>query len=101
MARQAKLIWTAPAVDDLDDIAAFIAEDDPRAAAELVGAAFAAVERLRRFPSAGRLVPEIPGRLYREVIVPPLRIIYRREGAQIVIVYVVRGEQRLRASRLR
>lgn len=101
MARQARLIWTAPAVDDLDDVAAFIAAENPRAAAELVAAVFDAVERLRRFPDAGRYVPEIPGRLYRECIVPPLRVIYRRDGARIVIVYVVRGERPLRRSRLR
>lgn len=101
MARQAKLSWTAPAVDDLDDIAAFIAAENPHAAAKLVASAFDAVDRLRRFPDAGRYVPEIPGRIYRECIVPPLRIIYRREGAQIVVVYVVRGERPLRRSRLR
>ena len=101
MARQPKLIWAAPALDDLDDIAAFIALDDPIAAAKLLERALKAVERLPRFPDSGRLVPEAPDGRYREVIVAPLRIIYRREGSDILIVHAARGEQQLRRGRLR
>jgi plasmid stabilization system protein ParE len=100
MARQASLIWTAPALDDLDDIAGFIALDDRSAAAALVERTLAALERLRRHPDSGRWVPEIPGDLYREVIVPPCRVIYRRQAGDVLIVHVLRGEQRLRPSRL-
>ncbi len=93
MASRASLIleWTAPALDDLDDIAAFIALENPVAAAELAERAIEAVERLRRFPSSGRWVPELRSRVYREVIVPPLRIIYRRERAKVIIVHVARS----------
>jgi plasmid stabilization system protein ParE len=102
VAAPARLIWTAPALDDLDDIAAFIALDDRRAAEALVERVLTAIERLRRFPASGRLVPELlPAKLYREVIVPPCRIIYRRERAQVVIVHVLRGERLLRPRRLR
>ena len=58
------------------------------------------VERLRRFPDSGRLVPEAPGRIYREVVVPPCRVIYRREGTGVLIIHVARGEQLLRFNRL-
>ena len=101
MARSAALIWTAPALDDLDDIAAFIALENERAAASLVERIFIAVERLRRFPASGRRVPELGGSIYREVIVAPCRIIYRRERAAVLIVHVVRGERQLRSDRLR
>lgn len=101
MARQAHLIWSEPALDDLDDIAGFIALDDPLAAANLVERAQRAVERLRRFPESGRRVPEVPGGRYREVIVAPLRIIYRREGPDVLVVHVMRGERLLLRSRLR
>jgi plasmid stabilization system protein ParE len=101
MARPVALIWTAPALDDLDDIAAFIALDDAPAAADLVGRLLAAVERLRRFPASGRSVPELPGRVYRELITPPCRVIYRREGAKVLIVHVVRRERQLNRRRLR
>jgi plasmid stabilization system protein ParE len=100
-ARSSSLIWTAPALDDLDDIAAFVALDSADGAATLIERALAAVERLRRFPASGRWVPELTSRTYREVIVAPLRIFYRREGTSVLIVHVMRGEQRLQSQRLR
>lgn len=101
MARAAKLIWTAPALDDLDDIAAWIAIENPIAATDFVDRALAGIERLRRFPDSGRRVPEAPGGLYREVILGPCRIIYRRDGAYVLIVSVLRGERLLTPRLLR
>lgn len=101
MASRASLIWTAPALDDLDEIASFIALENPTAAANLVRRALAAIERLRENPESGRWVPEVEGKTHREVIVPPCRIIYRREGSKVLIIHVVRSERRLRAHRLR
>lgn len=100
-ARRAKAIWTAPALDDLDDIAAWIAESDPVAAADMVHRVMTAVERLRTSPLSGRRVPEAPGGLYREVIVAGIRVIYRREGRDVLIVNVLRGERLLAPRRLR
>ena len=105
MAAALKIVWTAPALDDLDDIAGFIALDDAAAAAGLVERALSGIERLARHPASGRRVPELQGTTYREVIVPPCRIIYRCDGRGeercVVIVYLLRGEQRLRMGRLR
>ena len=101
MARPATLIWTLPALDDLDDIAGWIALENATAAADLVKRTLDAVERLRRFPASGRRVPELAGKVYREVIVSPCRIIYRREQKSVLIVHVLRGEQQLQAQRLR
>lgn len=60
----------------------------------------AAVEHLKRFPQAGRRFPELPRSAYREVIVPPLRVTYRQEARGVLVVHVVRSEQRLRATKL-
>ncbi|HEY7958095.1 MAG TPA: type II toxin-antitoxin system RelE/ParE family toxin [Polyangia bacterium] len=100
-ARRSSLVWTAPALDDLDDVAAWIALENATAAGELVAQTLAAVERLRRFPASGRWVPELSSRIYRELIVPPLRVIYRRERAGVLIVHVMRGERQLHPDRLR
>jgi plasmid stabilization system protein ParE len=100
MARRAPLIWSAPALDDLDEIASWIARENAAAAAALVRRVFAAMERLRDHPESGRWVPEISSKLYREVIVPPCRIIYRREGSKVLIVHAFRSERLLRANRL-
>ena len=92
----ARLIWTEPAMAELEAIAEYIALDKPDAATRYVQQVFAAVERLMRFPKSGARVPEIPHLPYRQVVVPPCRIFYRLEGEDILIVFVMRGEQRLR-----
>jgi len=79
----------------LDAIADYIALDKPDAATQYVQQVFAVVERLSRFPKSGVKVPEIPHLPYRQVIAPPCRIFYRLEGEDILIVFVMRGEQRL------
>lgn len=100
MARRIALIWTAPALDDLDEIASWIARENRPAAAALVRKVLDTLERLQDHPSSGRWVPEIRQKLYREVIVPPCRIIYRREGNDVLIVHVIRSERLLNASKL-
>ena len=92
----ARLIWTEPAIADLDAIADYIALDKPDAAARYVQHVFAAVERLLRFPKSGARVPEIPRSPYRQVVVPPCKVFYRLQGPDILIVFVMRSEQRLR-----
>ena len=92
----ARLIWTEPAIADLEAIAEYIALDKPDAATRYVQRVFAAGERLARFPKSGVRVPEIPHLPYRQVVVPPCRVFYRLEGQDILIVFVMRGEQRLR-----
>ena len=75
----AKIVWTEPALDQLDEIAEYIALDNPAAASSLVVKVFKAVDRLERFPNSGREPPELPNSIYREVLCPPCRIFYRRE----------------------
>lgn len=101
MARPLKVVWAAPALDDLDEIAARIATDNPVAAAELVGRVLEAVDRLRLFPASGRRLPELPGGRYREAIVAPCRLIYRADDTVLHLVHVTRGERPLRLRRLR
>mgnify|MGYP001616990506 CR=1 FL=1 len=101
MARFFPLIWTDPAIDDLDEIAAWIALERPRAAEKLVTRVFARVERLTLFPESGRRVPELPREtIYREVVVPPCRVFYRMEGRSVLIVHVRRSERELDPDRL-
>lgn len=90
------MIWTEPALDDLNGIAEYIALDNPVAARNLVSTVFESVERLETFPNSGKTVPEMPGSPYREMIVSPCRIFYRQEKSLIYILYVVRGERLFR-----
>jgi len=93
----ARLIWTEPALADLDEIAEYIALDDARAAARLVAKVFDRVERLERFPNSGKRPPELAETPYREVVVAPCRVFYRVDGELVYILYVMRSERLLRA----
>lgn len=92
----ARLIWTEPALNDLDAIADYIALDKPDAARRYVQRIFRVVERLALFPKSGSIPPEIPHLPYRQVIVPPCRVIYRIDDEDILIIFVMRSEERLR-----
>jgi toxin ParE1/3/4 len=96
----ARLIWTEPAITDLEVIAEYIALDNPDAANALVSKVFNIVDRLKLFPKSGSIPPEIRHLPYRQVVVPPCRIFYRVSGADIFVVFVLRGEQDLTAENL-
>ena len=92
----AEIVWTDPALDQLEEIADYIALDKPEAAAGLVKKIFSTVDRLGRFPDSGHVPPEIPNSIYREVFVGPCRIFYRQENGVVLIVHVMREEMQLR-----
>ena len=92
----ARLIWTEPALSDLDAVADYIALDNPVAAAHLVEQVFECVERLERFPKSGKCPPELPHSPYREVIVSPCRVFYRIEDDSVYLLHVMRAERLLR-----
>lgn len=57
-------------------------------------------ERLGDFPLSGRIPPELPGSIYRELVMPPCRIFYREDESCMLILYVMRKERQLRAFML-
>ena len=92
----AQIIWTEPALSDLNAIAEYIALDKPDAARSLVKQVFSSVDNLEQFPELGRIPPELKLSKYREIIVDPCRIFYRIDQDKVYILYVMRGEMRLR-----
>lgn len=92
----AKIIWTEPALADLDEVAEYIAINNGSAAKKLVALVFAKVARLADYPESGRIPAELAGLKYRELVVPPCRIFYRIEADQLFILYVMRQERDLR-----
>jgi len=91
----AELIWTEPALLDLDEVAEYIALDDPIAASKYVQKVFDRVERLTIYPNSGKRPSELPRTPYREVVVPPCRIFYRLENEIVYILHVIRAERLL------
>jgi addiction module RelE/StbE family toxin len=85
-----KIRWLDIAVDDLEDIADYIAQDNPAAAGRIVARLWDAVKTLTEHPEAGR-----PGRVYgtRELVVSmtPFIVPYRIVGFEIQILRVLHG----------
>ena len=96
----AEVIWTEPALQQLDAIAEYIALDDPAAASLLVKTVLDKTKRLQDFPRSGRIPPELPNSVYREIVVPPCRIFYRLDDTQVFLLFVLREERLLRAYML-
>jgi toxin ParE1/3/4 len=72
---------------------AYIAQDDPKAAVKFRNRAEQALRRLLRYPNSGRLIPEFPELPFREVVVPPYRFFYLREGTNVWVAAVWHGAQ--------
>jgi len=92
----AQIIWTEPALSDLNEIAEYIALDKISAATELVQKVFSSTNRLEQFPKSGRKPPELNNSRYFEIIVGPCWIFYRHNKEIVYILYVMRSERKLR-----
>jgi toxin ParE1/3/4 len=73
---------------------AYIRQDNPPAALRFRKKTESVLRRLETFPDSGRIIPEFPELLYREVIVAPYRFFYRTEGRFVWIAAVWHGAQR-------
>ena len=92
----AEIVWTEPALNDLDAIADYIAIEDRVAAQHFVQRVFRHVGRLADHPRLGPRPPELAGSRYRQIVEPPCRIFYREDGERVFILHVMRGERLLR-----
>jgi toxin ParE1/3/4 len=96
----AEVIWTEPALSDLDAIADYIAIDSPSAARELVERVFAHVEQLQTYPESGSRPLELKRSRYRQIVEPSCRVFYRYDGVRVYVLYVMRAERPLRKAQL-
>ena len=92
----AEIVWTEPALNDLDLIAEYIAVSNLVAAKQQVKEVFAKVDILEEYPKSVKSVSELPSLYYRELYVKPCRIFYKFEDNKAFILHVMRHEQDLR-----
>jgi plasmid stabilization system protein ParE len=97
----AEVVWTEPALSDLDSIADYIALEDPDAARELVQRIFHDVGQLAGHPRSGSKPQELRGWRYRQIVEPPCRVFYREDADRVYILYVMRAERLLRRGKLK
>lgn len=96
----AEIIWSEPALADLDAIADYVALENPIAASELVKRVFMHVEQLAEHPESGSRPRELGRSRYRHIAEPPCRVFYRYDGHTVFILHVMRSERLLRSARL-
>lgn len=97
-----EVTWMPGALNGIDAIAAYIALDSPFRAGQQV-LRILAVEELVGLPGGGRAVPEMRSKAFREVVLPPFRVIYHYKPKENIaaVLAVIHSKQRLRATLVR
>jgi plasmid stabilization system protein ParE len=90
-----RVIWSPRALDDVDSIASYIARDSMAYASAVVAKIIRTSRLLRRFPFAGRIVPEFEDELVRERFAYSYRIIYRIQERTVIVAAVIHGKRLL------
>jgi toxin ParE1/3/4 len=88
--------FSANAQVDLEDIALYIARDNPLAAEAWVQKLIVTAEKAAMLPRAGRVVPELEDPDIREVFLKSYRIVYRVDPKRILVLTVFEGHRKLR-----
>ena len=90
----AEVIWTVKAVEQVEQIGAFIEKDSPCQARRVVRLIVRETRLLREHPRIGKRVPEVREDRYREIRVFSYRILYKIvDEERIAIVGVVHGQR--------
>lgn len=89
----AQIVWTEPALSDLDAIGDYIALQNPDAAATLVSRMFEHIGQLEDHSESGNKLIELKRSRYRQIVEPPCRIIYRYDGKSVFVLHVMRSQQ--------
>jgi addiction module RelE/StbE family toxin len=96
-----RVVWSPRALDDVDSIASYISRDSTSHASAVVTKIIRATRTLRRFPFAGRMVPEFEDETLRERFIYSYRIIYRVQGQIVTVAAVIHGKRVLEAVKPR
>jgi toxin ParE1/3/4 len=86
------VFWTKTAERDLEQIIDYIARDSEGKALDILHAIRSKASNLKTMPERGRIVPELKAHgiaTYRELIVAPWRMIYRKDGKTVLVLSVI------------
>lgn len=90
-----KVIWTDSAIQDLNEIGDYIANDSVRYAEITVQKLFNAVDILEKYPLLGKIVPEFEDENLKELIRGSYRIVYQIIGEFRIDILTVHNCARL------
>jgi toxin ParE1/3/4 len=92
----ARIIWTTPALTDLEDLLHHIAKDSLVYAQQFGSRLVESVDRLELYPRSGRVPPEFEderGREIRQLIHGPYRILYEVRGDDCFIAAIIHASR--------
>ncbi len=95
-----KIRWTHTAIERLAEIEAYIEQDNPVAASNVVAELIELVQTLSEQPNRGRHLPELWAENVRELIHGNYRIVYRVRLKQVEVLTVFEGHRLLRDDEL-
>ena len=87
--------WTDQSLDDILNIAEYIAKDSESYAKIQIQRIFSRIEILYKYPESGRMVPEIGDVSIRELISGNYRIIYHIVNEKRIDILTVHHSRRL------
>ena len=91
------VVWTVPALSQLDAIYEYIAQTSPEYALRMIDRLTRRSVQIAEFPFSGRMVPEYESDDVREILEWPYRIIYliKAEESRVEVLAVVHGARQL------
>ena len=96
-----KITWSPLAVDQVRDIASYIALDKPATAIKWAEKIFNSVEILSDNPESGRVVSEINKKEIRELVLGNYRLIYKVKPNEILVLVVKSYRQLLKNDEIK
>jgi toxin ParE1/3/4 len=90
-----QIIWSEPALRDLERVYAFIADDSERYALAQVRKLLTSVRRLEQFPLSGKVVANLGRDDVREIVVPPYVLMYQvnQRLQRVEVMLVIHGSR--------
>lgn len=89
-----QVVWSESALEDLEAIAEYIAENSINSARKVVSKIRDAANKLENFPQLGMVVPEIGDPTIRQSLVLQYRLIYQLQDEQLIILSILHARRR-------
>lgn len=89
--KRRRVVWARSARRDLNLLVAYLADRGQKAALSALERLENKARSLATLADRGRIVPELARlhvRAYRELVVPPHRLLYRTRGSEVVVLAV-------------
>lgn len=81
-----QIVWTRKALDNIEEIKAYISLSSDYYAGRLITQIFKSVQVLAQHPESGRMVQERKDYVLRRLLVKSYRIIYRYKNNKVEII---------------